>query len=577
MNRLLKKFIKSSLLLILAAPSNLSSVNTDILTFQPQKKLEQKAAGQKQGRGKNFWKWIKNHRARAGAVFSGLGVVVVGSVLLFCKIANAKAAAKIEKSNRVSINQFFHSQEAALSELEALQTTEFEEPTRQALGNQAIIKGRGSIRITADLFSCVFQGLSGKDLDVFIKSSRQMLHNAAYCVVKHPMSINNLSPNLALNMLEMGMLTPEELGLACQSNPKLLASDLSKSLILRGHEALIGGIAWSLDGRQFASGSEDCTVRIWNLATGQEQRVLRGHGSWVNIIAFSPDGSKLVSGSEDDTVRIWDPATGQELHVLRGHTRAVKSIAWSPDGSKLASCSKDGKVRIWDSVTGQELHVLRDRKGPVNRIAWSPDGRQFAYGSEYGTVRIWNPATGQEQCVLRGHIDWVKSIAWSPDGSKLASGSEDGTVRTWNPATGQGQRVLRGHTRSVKSIAWSPNGSKLASCSSDYTVRIWESVTGKELLILRDPAASVKSIAWSPDGSKLASCSWDGTVRIWDPVTGQELHFLRGRANRIEWSPDSRQLASGSKEKTIRIWGVNALPFILSTYQAGQARRIIEV
>ena len=76
-------------------------------------------------------------------------------------------------------------------------------------------------------------------------------------------------------------------------------------------------------------------------------RTLRGHTSWVTSVAFSPDGRLLASGSDDQTVKLWDVATGQEVRTLSGHTAPVRSLAFSPDGRLLASGSWDGTVRIW--------------------------------------------------------------------------------------------------------------------------------------------------------------------------------------------------------------------------------------
>ena len=74
------------------------------------------------------------------------------------------------------------------------------------------------------------------------------------------------------------------------------------------------------------------------------------HGNRVYDLAFSRDGTRLATGCSDNTIRIWDIATGQDVCELRGHQAYVHAVAFSPDGTRLASASGDSTVRIWDTL-----------------------------------------------------------------------------------------------------------------------------------------------------------------------------------------------------------------------------------
>ena len=321
-----------------------------------------------------------------------------------------------------------------------------------------------------------------------------------------------------------------------------------------GCRSAVNSIAFSPDGILLASGSNDGTVRLWDVATGQELRKL-GCRSAVNSVAFSPDGLLLASGS-GGTVRLWDVATGKELRKLDRHGFMVNGVAFSPDGSLLASCSSDHTVRLWDPTNGGQLCKLKGHTATVYSVTFSPDGHLLASGSLDETIRLWDVTGGKQLRKLEGHTAAVFSVTFSPDGRLLASGSLDGTVRLWDVATGQELRKLEGHDGMVYSVAFSPDGSLLAS-GSGSTVRLWDVATSKELRKLKGHGGTVNSVVFSPDGHLLASSSGDNTVRLWDVATGQELRKLEGHAGTVRsvaFSPDGILLASGSEDKTVRLW-----------------------
>ena len=91
------------------------------------------------------------------------------------------------------------------------------------------------------------------------------------------------------------------------------------------------------------------TARAKAIAEGLDGEALfklDGHGHLVYSVCFSPDGRRLASGSNDETVRLWDVETGACVRTLEGHG-FVFSVCFSPDGRMGASGSADGTVRLW--------------------------------------------------------------------------------------------------------------------------------------------------------------------------------------------------------------------------------------
>src|SRR5215831_17916417 len=106
-----------------------------------------------------------------------------------------------------------------------------------------------------------------------------------------------------------------------------------------------------------------------------ELRVLEGHTDRVLSVAFSSDGKRAVSGSQDRTVRLWNVGNAKELCRLEGHSSLVRSVCLSADGSLVLSGSYDGTVRLWDVIGGRLLRTFTGHRGDVNAVALSADDR----------------------------------------------------------------------------------------------------------------------------------------------------------------------------------------------------------
>lgn len=118
-----------------------------------------------------------------------------------------------------------------------------------------------------------------------------------------------------------------------------------------GHKSYwVGSIAMLPDGNFVSAGNN--TICVWNAKLGVQMgpgQGMGGHRSCINSIAISSDAKYLASGSEDETIRIWNVATKTQVGVLLGHTGGVNSVAITADRKRIASSSDDGTVRIWDA------------------------------------------------------------------------------------------------------------------------------------------------------------------------------------------------------------------------------------
>jgi len=353
---------------------------------------------------------------------------------------------------------------------------------------------------------------------------------------------------------------------------------------LEGHTNWVRAVAVTPDGRRAVSASKDQTLRLWDLESGQTIRTLEGH--WVSAVAVTPDGRRAVSASgdqtprdpwdaasEDRTLRLWDLESGQTIRTLEGHTGSVSAVAVAPDGRRAVSASKDKTLRLWDLGTGQTLRTLEGHTDWVSAVAMTPDGRRAVSASEDQTLRVWDLEGGQTIETLEGHTNWIRAVVVTPDGRRAVSASDDRTLRLWDLGTGQTIRTLEGHTGSVSAVAVMTDGRRAVSGSADRTLRLWDFESGQTIRTLEGHTGSVNVVAVTTDGRRAVSASWNKTtsfwslpsehkaLRLWDLESGQTIRTLEGHRNwvsAVAVTPDGRRAVSASDDQTLRLWDLES-------------------
>ncbi|MCB0062462.1 MAG: WD40 repeat domain-containing protein, partial [Caldilineaceae bacterium] len=121
----------------------------------------------------------------------------------------------------------------------------------------------------------------------------------------------------------------------------------------QGHRGRVNGVAVTTDGRYIVSASGDNTLKLWNLATGEEMGTFHGHTLGVNGVAMTPDGRYIVSASDDKTLKLWNFTTGDEVRTFHGHTHDVTGVAVTPDGAHILSTSWDHSLKLWNLASSR--------------------------------------------------------------------------------------------------------------------------------------------------------------------------------------------------------------------------------
>jgi WD40 repeat protein len=333
---------------------------------------------------------------------------------------------------------------------------------------------------------------------------------------------------------------------------------------LEGHASWVWSMSVTPDGRHAVSGSDDETVRVWDLETGVCLRVLRGHIRGVYEVSVTPDNRRAVSVGSDKTERVWDLETGACLRVLEGHTDCLNSVTVTNDSRRAISGSgpcyrttgeKGKTLQVWDLETGVCLRVLEGHTDEVTSVSVIPDGRLAVSSSFDKTLRVWDLETGVCLRVLEGHTKWVRSVSVTPDSQHAVSGSDDETVRVWDLETGVCLRVLKGHTGRVRSVSVTPDSRHVISAGSDMTVRVWDIEVGTCLKVLEGHTDEVTCVSVTSEGDRAVSVSWDKTARVWDLETGACLRTLEHihSVTCVSVTADSK-CAVTAGDKTARVW-----------------------
>jgi WD40 repeat protein len=173
-------------------------------------------------------------------------------------------------------------------------------------------------------------------------------------------------------------------------------------------------VSFSPDG-QYAleAGGTDCGY--WRLSDGTLLKVFSGHTGKVNSAVISPDGLYALSGSNDRTIKLFDINTGQCIKTLTGHTDVVYSVCFSPDSKYALSGSGyyDQTLKYWNLSTGECVRTFTGHGNSIWGVDISDNGGYALSGSDDNSLRYWRISDGT--CLRIIHSgNATRSVSFSP-------------------------------------------------------------------------------------------------------------------------------------------------------------------
>ncbi|EFW17603.1 hypothetical protein D8B26_000286 [Coccidioides posadasii str. Silveira] len=255
-----------------------------------------------------------------------------------------------------------------------------------------------------------------------------------------------------------------------------------------GHHG--GVICLHFDATTLASGSMDNTVKIWNFHD-KSTRILRGHADWINSVKIDSLSRTVFTASDDLTVRLWDLDTGNCIHTYAGHVGQVQQVVLLPREFEFEEHDGDDTRSITSTGTSTELeheHHHHDHNDPEETSLSAPFSlpmspafdalfakdrpappRYMVTAALDSTLRLWEVPTGRCLRTFFGHIEGVWALG--ADTLRIVSGAQDHMTKVWCPRTGRCERTFTGHTGPVTCIGLSD--SRLATGSEDSEVRMY--------------------------------------------------------------------------------------------------------
>ncbi len=322
-----------------------------------------------------------------------------------------------------------------------------------------------------------------------------------------------------------------------------------------GHKDAISYVAISPDGNTLASASQDNTIRLWDIKTGNCLNIIErpnmheGHFrhaildgqisimNWIgfNSVEFSADGMMLIAAGRDATIYVWDLST---MKCLFRESNAeiyysVNYATFTPDMKNIIAANYcDGREDILSGISFWSFdnhRIVMDIYGSLetDSIAIDPS-EQFYASSSFGEVTIWDSKRLKRLWVFKTGLQHLSTedkgtVKFSPDGS-ITAFSIYNQIFIWNTKNKQLLNKIEDSTR-INCIAFMPDGKHLISGGENKIVKMWNIISGDCLRQFEGHTGVISTLSVSNDGQFIISAGYDKDIRLWN-ITNNSLESV---------------------------------------------------
>ena len=255
------------------------------------------------------------------------------------------------------------------------------------------------------------------------------------------------------------------------------------------HQDSISSIAFSHDGKLFATASWDGQVYLWDYDQKQIIQIFKNLKGKVKKVSFVSNGKKLITVGEDRSLCCWDLLYGLEWLL-----DDLVVIAISPNYDLIALTSEWGTgVQLFDLNKREIISSIFNQKVQVLTGSFSTDSKNIITGGRDGSVVVWN-MQDRSMKMKNGHTDWVWDISINSNSTSILSCGADGLVQEQDLMDDSEPTYFIGHERSVYCAMYTDDDQLILSGGADGTLRLWDR-SSAELIQTHSVSSEVLSIA----------------------------------------------------------------------------------